>query len=292
MPAPAAAPAHPWKLRYAAHLGINPGDGPLFAASAASADPLDQIRYAAQLGIAGIADNNAIRRPPAQLCAMGEEIARLGLTMGCIANTRRSTRESLWGRPGPEVRTALAEELAESIAAARRLGTRHLVTVCKADPVLPAATQRANLVENLRAMADLADKAGMLILLEATAQQRMPGMILQHCTDLLAVLRAVNAPSVRMVFDVCHCQYMDGNLTGNLDACWADIDAIQIADVPGRLPPGSGEIAFPYVLRNLHERGYQGLVELECYLGQPGLAAEQALLATLASIDRQIAGGH
>lgn len=281
-------PTSPWKLRYAAHLGINPGDGPLFAASAPSADPLDQIRFAANLGLAGIADNNAATRPPQQLDAMGAEIARLGLEMGAIANSRLGARQSLWGRSGPEVRATLAAELGDSIAAAHRLGARHLVTVAKADPELPAAIQHANLIENLRALADIADQAGVIIALEATCPQRMPGMILRTCAQVQSVLRAIAAPCVRMVYDSCHIQYAEGNLTDNWHACQPDTAVVQIADVPGRLPPGSGEIAFPFLLRTIHDSGWPGLVELENYLPTPNLAAEQACLAALRAIDAAI----
>lgn len=274
-----------WNLRYTSHLGIGATDGPLFPHSVGSADPLAQIRYAAEPGFSGISDNNAVDRPAALLDRMGDELARLGLAMGCIVSTRRSTRESLWGRPGADVRAVLVEELQTAITVARRLGARHLTTVCARDPHLPDAVQRANLIEHLRYLADIADRAGATIAMEQTSVQRMPGMILQHITDLHQVVCAVDAPSVQILFDLCHCQYMDGNLVGNLKLCWDSIAAIQIADVPGRLEPGTGEINFPFVLRTIKERGYTGLIEIETYLSQPGLRGEQVLLEQLHAID-------
>ena len=91
-----------------------------------------------------------------------------------------------------------------------------------------------------------------------------------------------------MVYDSCHIQYAEGNLTDNWHACQPDTAVVQIADVPGRLPPGSGEIAFPFLLRTIHDSGWPGLVELENYLPTPNLAAEQACLAALRAIDAAI----
>jgi hydroxypyruvate isomerase len=43
------------------------------------------------------------------------------------------------------------------------------------------------------------------------------------------------------------------------------IGEIQIADVPGRAEPGSGEVFYPRVARELKSLNYQGVVALESF---------------------------
>jgi hydroxypyruvate isomerase len=51
---------------------------------------------------------------------------------------------------------------------------------------------------------------------------------------------------------------------------------IQVADVPGRCEPGTGEIHYPAVAAALHRLGYDGVVGLEGWAsGDPDVALER-----------------
>ena len=52
---------------------------------------------------------------------------------------------------------------------------------------------------------------------------------------------------------------------------------VQIADAPGRNEPGTGEIHYPRVLRQLHELGYRGYLGLECRPAKTELEAARAV---------------
>jgi hydroxypyruvate isomerase len=69
--------------------------------------------------------------------------------------------------------------------------------------------------------------------------------------------------NVRLQYDAYHMQRMEGDLTATLDEYWDLISHIQIADVPGRGEPGTGEINYRFVLDHLDRNGYQGYVGLE-----------------------------
>lgn len=58
-------------------------------------------------------------------------------------------------------------------------------------------------------------------------------------------------------------QIVEGNLTKTLERLLPRIGHVQIADVPGRNEPGTGEINYPYVFRRLDELGYRGWVGCE-----------------------------
>ena len=59
-------------------------------------------------------------------------------------------------------------------------------------------------------------------------------------------------------------------------ACLPWIGEVQVADVPGRMEPGSGEINYRGIARALKDMGYRGPVGMEAFAsGDP----EAALLA-------------
>jgi len=78
---------------------------------------------------------------------------------------------------------------------------------------------------------------------------------------------------------------MDGDLLFHLEQAWDHIEIVQLADNPGRLEPGTGEINFESVLRFLIRRSYPGLVELEYGWQMPGLESENRGLANLHRLD-------
>lgn len=73
-----------------------------------------------------------------------------------------------------------------------------------------------------------------------------------------------------------HAQIGEGNLIELCRRCLPWIGEIQVADVPGRMEPGTGEVNWAGIARALHESGYAGPVGMEVYAsGDP----EQALAA-------------
>ena len=78
----------------------------------------------------------------------------------------------------------------------------------------------------------------------------------------------IDAPNIKLQYDVYHMQKMEGNLIETLTANLGRIGHIQIADVPGRHQPGTGEINYRFLLDQLDSLGYDGFVSLE-YIPQP-----------------------
>src|SRR5262249_12318760 len=133
--------------------------------------------------------------------------------------------------------------------------------------------------------AERAEKAGVVLLLESVDRNRLPGMLLHHIAAAHEVVAAVNSPAVRLIFDTAHVQAMDGHPIAHLEATWDSIAVVQLADVPGRLEPGTGGVDFPAVLGLLKRRGFKGLVELEFNWSAPGREAEQAGIERLRKLD-------
>ena len=98
--------------------------------------------------------------------------------------------------------------------------------------------------------------------------------------DALALVSSVNHPRLRVNLDLYHAQIGEGNLIELCRACLAWIGEVQVqvqvADVPGRMEPGTGEINYAGIARALYEMCYRGPVGMEAFAsGDP----EGALLA-------------
>jgi hydroxypyruvate isomerase len=280
-----------WSLRYAPHLGYRPPFQPLFAALAGSEDPVEQVRFAADQGFAGVLYAAARSRTPQEQQRVGEALAARGLEAGCILYTTfDQLRNTSWATDSAEAREWIAAQLREAIAAAGRVGARRLAVLGGADPQRPLAQQHAAFVRNLRFAGDLVARDGLTLCLETLSRKSIPDMLLQHMPDALAVVRAADHPAVRLIFDTSHVQIMDGDLLFHLEQAWDHVAIVQLADNPGRLEPGSGEINFESVLRLLVRLGYQGLVELEYTWQQPGAQSERRGLEKLRQLDLAASG--
>ena len=80
-----------------------------------------------------------------------------------------------------------------------------------------------------------------------------------------ALVEAVARPGLRMMLDLYHAQIGEGNLIQLLKRADSLIGEVQVADVPGRCEPGTGEINFAAIAAALKEMGYRGTVGLEAY---------------------------
>ncbi len=113
-------------------------------------------------------------------------------------------------------------------------------------------------------LAALGENAGRVFTLENlnTAVDH-PGTPFAKAADTLALVEAVDSPHLRLNLDLYHAQIGEGNLIELLERALPYIGEIQVADVPGRREPGTGEINYPAIAAALQRRGYDGVVGLE-----------------------------
>lgn len=78
-------------------------------------------------------------------------------------------------------------------------------------------------------------------------------------------MRAVDHPNLRLNLDLYHAQIGEGNLIALVTEALEFIGEIQVADVPGRCEPGTGEINYRAVARALRGCGYDGVVGMEAW---------------------------
>lgn len=118
----------------------------------------------------------------------------------------------------------------------------------------------------LTAIAELGRRADVTFCLEnLNTQVDHPGVPFARATDTLALVAAVGSPYLRLNLDLYHAQIGEGNLIELVRSALPFVGEIQVADVPGRCEPGTGEINYPAIARALAGLGYRGTIAMEAW---------------------------
>lgn len=123
--------------------------------------------------------------------------------------------------------------------------------------------QWAIMVENVRFAAREFSKHGLRLLVEPVNRFDMPGFFLYRTEQVLKLLEEVNLPNVFVQYDVYHAQREEGELVNTMRKHMDVIGHIQIADNPGRHQPGTGEINYPFIFKEIVALKYGGYIGLE-----------------------------
>jgi len=151
-----------------------------------------------------------------------------------------------------------------AIEYAGALGVKQLnCLVGKAPQGVAANVLHETLVANLRHAATRLREAGLRLLIEPINRFDIPGFYLQRTDQALALLDQVGADNAFVQYDIYHAQRTEGELAATLRKHIARIGHVQLADNPGRNEPGTGEINYPFLFRQLDEIGYTGWVGCE-----------------------------
>ncbi len=120
--------------------------------------------------------------------------------------------------------------------------------------------------ETLDRVVDLADDLNVTFTLEnLNLAVDHPGVPLARAAEVLALVSAINHPRLKMNLDLYHAQIGEGNLIELCRKSLPWIGEIQVADVPGRMEPGTGEVNWPGIAKALKSMGYAGPITLEAY---------------------------
>lgn len=111
-----------------------------------------------------------------------------------------------------------------------------------------------------------------------------PGVPLARAKDTLALVEGVGHPHVKMMLDLYHAQIGEGNLCELVRRCGDAIGEVQVADVPGRCEPGTGEIHYPAIAGTLHDIGYAGTIGMEAWASQTGTRGSDGALEAFRAV--------
>ncbi|MFT2214884.1 TIM barrel protein [Rhizobium giardinii] len=136
--------------------------------------------------------------------------------------------------------------------------------VVKSEVVTGAMWLKA--VDTLKRIADLGEEEGVTFVLENLNEAvDHPKTPFAKAADTIALVSAVNRPSLKLNLDLYHAQIGEGNLIELCRTALPHIGEIQVADVPGRKEPGTGEINYPAIAVALDAMGYRGTIGMEAW---------------------------
>lgn len=136
----------------------------------------------------------------------------------------------------------------------------------------PAGADRARMREtyiaNLTWAAGEAQSEGIQVLIEPIAARNMPGYFLNRQDEAHAIAAQAGKPNLKIQMDLFHCQVAEGDLSMKIrkylhDPKQSRVGHFQIAGVPERHEPDSGEVNYDYLFDLIDELGYEGWIGCE-----------------------------
>ncbi|MFC3693915.1 2-oxo-tetronate isomerase [Chenggangzhangella methanolivorans] len=150
----------------------------------------------------------------------------------------------------------------EALRYAQRLGTRRLHAL--AGLAQPDDARAASAYRDALAFAcDRAGPMGVDVLIEPINGRDMPGYHLASFERAAEIIAALGRPNLKLQFDVYHRQILRGDVIRGLEELMPLIGHVQVASVPGRNEPGTGELDDFAVFAALDRLGYAGFVGCE-----------------------------
>jgi len=122
-----------------------------------------------------------------------------------------------------------------------------------------------NIKQALMNVAPILEDAEKMLILEPFNPVDHQGHFLNGSKDALTICRTIDSPSIKINWDLYHMQLTEGNLIDELKSGMDQVGYIQIADVPGRNQPGTGELNYRFIFKEIKKMKYEGYIGLECW---------------------------
>ncbi|GAA1320088.1 hydroxypyruvate isomerase family protein [Pseudonocardia xinjiangensis] len=172
----------------------------------------------------------------------------------------------LLSRPGDSERFRANIDVAVGFAASLGCTTLNALYGNR-DPESSVPEQRELATENLVLAARAAERAGATVVIEALNSIESPDYPItssHEALDLIDYLRVIHdVPNIAFLADLYHLARMGEPIEQLVERRADRFGHVQIADVPGRGQPGTGDIDWPVLLDRLAKSAYSGHVGLE-----------------------------
>ena len=124
--------------------------------------------------------------------------------------------------------------------------------------------QFSAMVDCAKRCADLAAKAGITLIVEPlNTKVNHKGYFLSNCVDGLRLMKEVNHPNLRLLFDLYHEQVERGDVIRTALAAMPYVRVFHVADNPGRNEPGTGEMNYANIYKAIAKAGYEHYITME-----------------------------
>jgi hydroxypyruvate isomerase len=165
----------------------------------------------------------------------------------------------------PEQRDAFLADVRNAIAWAKKFEIPQIILMSGNEvPGKSRDEQYASLLEGCKRAGDLAATAGVTMIVEPLNNKvNHKGFFLTTCVEGLKLIKQVDNPHVKLLFDLYHEQVQIGNVTRTAIEAAPYVAVYHVADNPGRNDPGTGEMNYENIYRAIKKTGYSGYVTME-----------------------------
>jgi hydroxypyruvate isomerase len=273
---PLQAVGKPFKMDYAPHFGMfknHVGD-----------DPIEELKFMFDQGFRSLEDNGMLGRPVEMQNKIAATLERLGMRMGVFVIDGGDNWKISLTTGKKEFKDRFVDTCKKSVELAKRVNAKWMTVVPGFyEASLPIGIQTANVVDALRAGAEILEPHGLVMVLEPLSDR--PDLFMRTSAQTYELCKAVDSPACKILYDIYHMQRNEGNLIANINLTWDEIAYFQIGDNPGRKEPTTGEINYKNVFKHIYDKGYRGVMGMEHGISKPGKEGEMALVAAYREVD-------
>lgn len=155
--------------------------------------------------------------------------------------------------------------LNESIPVYKKLGAKAMIVLIGENKEY----NKDNVLKCLLAAKPILEKENIVLIVEPLNDIDRKGYSMPYATPVFELLREINSPHIKMLYDIYH-QNMMGDF--DLEEVKNNIGLIghfHIADAPGRHEPGTGNVDYVNILKELSRLDYEGYFGLEYRATKP-----------------------
>ena len=166
----------------------------------------------------------------------------------------------------PKQRDNFLADVKQAITFAQKLEVPQIILMSgDTIPGRSHSEQWASLVEGSKRAGELAAKAGNVTLIVEPLNNKVnhKGFFLTTCVDGLKLMREVDNPHVKLLFDIYHEQVQTGDVIRTLTEAMPYVTVFHVADNPGRNDPGTGELNYGAIYKAIQKGGYGGYICME-----------------------------
>ena len=216
--------------------------------------PTDAMRLSHKLGYSAVEFWEGNNFPTAKYKSAFDET---GLTLACMGSGNNLVDANL--------RPDFIEHVKTALANAKFLGAKGMIaTVGQELESVSRNVQKQSIIDGLIEAAKLLAGTGIKLYVEPlNILVNHQGYFLYRSDEAFEILREVNSPDVKLLFDIYHQQITEGNLIANITENIDMIGHFHVAGNPGRGEPYLGEINYVEVFKAIDKAGYTGYAGLE-----------------------------
>ena len=196
---------------------------------------------------------------PEETTRFMQRMRSLGIVVDAMSGVKAGFAE-------PDQTAAFQAQFVDHIQYAKQLECPKVILLSgKKVNGLDPKMQRQTAIDNLKWAAERATKEQIEIVIEPIDLLENPTIYMASVTDGFEIVRSVNSPNVKVLYDFYHEQRSFGNLIEKLEKNIDLVGLVHVADVPGRHEPGTGEIDYGTIYRKLATLGYNHWIAMEYY---------------------------